>query len=220
MIDYIPPATIGATSGNTGSKLNGIDILTSIQILLVQDYDDQLQSLGNQIKGTTKVKQAYRKEIEALQNFLIKPNAKGKDGKETKGDDAKAALTTEEESILNGNQEYFFDPRYIDDPEKQGLNHRSDPTLGKTHVDKKPVYGKGKDSKKVIGYTYEVKKKDIETKIEQYKQKLETLNEQSELMSLGLQSLSNQRKIAFETISNLINKEHEGIATIVRNIKS
>ena len=72
MIDFIS-STVSATGGANGSGLAGLDMITSIQILLVQDYDDQLRSMGNQIKGTTKAKQAYRQDIEKLQNLQLKP---------------------------------------------------------------------------------------------------------------------------------------------------
>ena len=210
MIDFIS-STVSATGGANGSGLSGLDMITSIQILLVQDYDDQLKSMGNQIKGITKCKQAYRQDIEALQNLQLK---------KVIGDNKDKISLSEDEfnHILNGNYLHQADPATgkltTEDPPQK------DPTLDKSEGTEKKHYDQ-KNGKQVYSHsTYTVRKEVVDTKIEQLKQKLDTLNEQSELNSLSLQSLANQRKVAFETISNLINKEHEGIATIVRNIKS
>jgi hypothetical protein len=211
MLETLPPSQIAPTQGIQTNSFMGLDAVSSIQILLVQDYDNQLQSLGNQIKGTTAVKKAYRDDIEALQNLNLKPT-KGK------GDNITIDLTEDEyNNILNGNYLHTADPKtgklIVDATQSPAKDSSLDITSGQRIDDR--------DSKgRITKTTYRVKKDLINTKIEQYKSKLDSLNEQSELMSLSLQSLTNQRKIAFETISNLVNKQQETLSTIVRNVKS
>lgn len=222
MIDYIPPTTVSASAGG-GANLQGLDLITSVQILLVQDYDDQLRSMSNQMKGTTKVKQAYRKDIERWQGYLMQETFKvGKNGKIDNKNGKEVILmdTASFDHGLNEDHEYLVH-------EGGDLESKPSNIFGKveSYATKKetvdvwnPHTKKYEKQTKVVGYY--VERDAIEKKIETVKLRLESLNEQSELMSLSLQSLANQRKVAFETISNLVNKEQEGIATIVRNIKS
>lgn len=207
MINYTPPTSINASGGAGGASLNGIDIVTSIQLLLVQDYDNQLQDMGKQIKGTMKCKQKYREEIQKLQTLLTKQSTKFQDDHDNKKLRGKEAIpmTKQEEETINKN---IFE--YIPDPKTgEPIPHKTT-ELGQLEGS----YKKGNKGE------YYVPKEQIEKLIENLQLKLNTLNEQSELLSLNLQSLTNQRKIAFETISNLVNKQHEGLASITRNIKS
>lgn len=210
MIEFIPLQNVSA-QGLSGSELNGIDLLTSIQIMLVKDFDSQLKSLGKEMKGITKVKQAYREDIEKLQSLLTrkteKVNSKGKekkDGKET------VLLTPDEKELLNQDLEYRFNTHLME--------LQSDPTTIFGTIE--PYAEKKSGGRNPTTEGYYIEKDTIEKKLELKKEKLEALNEQSELLSLRLQSMTNQRKIAFETISNLVSKQHEGTATIVRNMRS
>lgn len=207
MINYTSPASINASGAAGGANLGGIDIVTSIQLLLVQDYDNQLQDMGKQIKGTMKCKQKYREEIQKLQTLLTKPSTKIADNDHAtalKGKDC-IKMTKPEAKVINEN---IFE--YAVDPNTGEVIPHQTTDLGQLTPSEKKEGQKG----------WYVPKEQIENLIENLKQKLDTLNEQSELLSLSLQSLTNQRKIALETVSNLVNKQHEGLAGIARNIKS
>lgn len=203
MTDLIsPPTNSGVTSA--GGDFNITDFMTFIQILLVQDYDDQLRSIGNQMKGIAKIKNAYRQDIEKLQKFLMKPS-KERDGDGTKSETVE--VTKDElDNILNQSFEYLLqDGKMVAWP--TDIFGTIEPVDSKGGTRGNPI-------KK-----YFVTKEAIESKMENVKSKLESHNEQSELMSLQLQSLTNQRKIAFETVSNITSKHHDTLATIVRNMK-
>lgn len=217
MINYIPPASVRASGVNEGGgALNGIDLLTGIQILMVQDYDDQLKTLGKQIKGTTRVKKMFRQEMEQLQKYLMRRTEK-------KNDKESILLNMSEYGGINTTKDFVFDMQSND------VRRYTSTATGDERIDvtgtayrTENVYNprtRRTEQRRVETGKW-VSKDAIEKKIENYKLKLDSLNEQSELMSLSLQSLTNQRKIAFETISNLVNKEQEGVAAIVRNIKS
>lgn len=209
----ISPSSINTSSANGGAGPSGLALITSIQILLVQDYDDQLQSLGNQIKGTMKVKKAYREDIEALQNLLTKKTVSGK------GDDAKVRLSKHEYcNILNGNKEHRFDPETGELITPERRDGSLDWISG---TPRSPSYTWRNGRIRVKHYNqYDVKKVKIENRITQLNQKLDTLNEQSELLSISLQSLTNQRKIAMETVSNIVKKESDTLSSITNNMRS
>lgn len=204
MTDLISPpsSTNGVTSA--GSSFNITDFITFIQILLVQDYDDQLKSMANQMKGISKIKNAYRQDIEKLQKFLMKPS------KERKGDGTKSEtveVTKDDlDNILNNSFEYL-----IQNGEMVAVPTEMFGTI-------EPVDSKGGTRGDPIK-RYFVTKETIESKIENVKSKLDSFNEQSELNSLQLQTLTSQRKIAFETISNITSKHHDTLSLIVRNMK-
>lgn len=180
---------------NGGGFMAGLDLITSIQILLVQDYDNQLRGIQKQIKGAIAVKKAYRQDIEELQKLLTKKSRKI-------GDKFFIEINRGSEiAALNRNNEHVVDPIT-----GEKITHdNTDRSFFLNNL-------KGKDGKLYIA------KEQIENKIEEINQRLERVNEQSEITSLTLQSLTNQRKIAFETISNLVRKGHDTLSTIVRNM--
>ena len=175
--------------------LAGLDLMTSIQILLVQDYDNQLKHLGKQMKVANQVKKAYRQEIESLQKMLTRPTREI--------DDHKDYVRVEP-----------GDSHHID----------WDKTfVGDEFTDKTQDVVKTQKSYDAMGDQWEdgarwVRKADVEHRINALDTKLDSVNEQSEIMSLKLQSLTNQRKIAFETVSNVFRKEADTLGTIVRNL--
>lgn len=201
----------GAQNSGGAPQINGMDLIASIQILLIQDYDTQLSSLSKQIKGATKAKTLYRQEIEGYQRLLAtktyKINGKGqekKDGKET----VKIELESDTLTLFEKKNEYVIDPKT-----GEAITHTS--TLPPDEVIKE-IFKKDKGHNQ---FEFYVEKDAIEKLIEGQKLKQESVNEQSELMSLSLQSLTNQRKIAFEAISNIVSKQHETLSSIVRNLK-
>ena len=193
---YLPSANItGPTELNSGGSLSGLDLITSIQILLVQDYDNQLKHLGEEMKVANQVKKAYRQGIESLQKMLTRETREFDDQK-----DFVEVKPGEENSIdydltLIGNE---FAAR----PDQVVQEQRKYEAMD-SHWD---------------GDVRFVRKADIERRINGLDTKLDSINEQSEIMSLKLQSLTNQRKIAFESVSNVFQKEVETLNAIVRNM--
>ena|SRR3990167_5231362 len=202
MTNLIPPPSSTGAPG-VGGSFNITDFMTFVQILLVQDYDDQLRSMANQMKGISKIKNAYRQDIEKLQKFLMKPSKE-------RGGDGTHSETIEvyknELDILNTSFEHL-----IQNGEMVSVPTEMFGTI-------KPVQQKGGTRGDPIR-RYFVTKEAIESKIENVKSKLDSFNEQSELNSLQLQTLTSQRKIAFETISNITSKHHDTLSLIVRNMK-
>jgi hypothetical protein len=195
MINLPSDFTIGATGLESNGTLSGLDLITSIQILLVQDYDNQLKHLGEQMKVANQVKKAYRQGIESLQQMLTRPTREFDDQK-----DFVEVKPGEENDIdydvtLIGNE-------FADRPD-QVVNTQKKFEAMDSHWD---------------GDVRFVRKADIERRINGLDTKLDSVNEQSEIMSLKLQSLTNQRKIAFESVSNVFQKEAETLNSIVRNM--
>ena len=211
-------------TNSTPAEISSVDLLLSIEIMLVKDYDSQLVSLRNQIKGQTEVKKRYRSEIEKFQEMLTRPSKKI-------GDKEYVSCTgTEIRNDLNNRMEVVSQ----EDKKNPGLMDpqiRNLPVPKKDQIEmKEPVYAKErvynpktkkyeeKENKDIV-ISAQVPKDAIEKIVEIYKIKLDSVNEQSEIMSINIQSLMNQRKVAFETVSNLMSKFGETLNTIVRNIK-
>jgi hypothetical protein len=198
MFNNIVPAEIKATSFTDKTALSGVDLMTSIQMLLVQSYDDQLKDTAHQIKLTTKVKKLYRERIQELSKML-------------------SMKTTQRK----GEKCVFLKPDILHQHE-QNFDYKADVASGtiKSYMKSyqpKGVAGKKKDEQEnITGYW--VRTAALESHVEEYKQKLDSLNEQTELMSIGLQSLTNQRKVCFETITNMVKKGHDCLSSIVRNV--
>ena len=187
-----------AETGNTNS-LKGLDVLGSIQILLMQDYNDQLSSLGKQIQGTLTAKKKYRQDIQEIQKLLV--NEADKDGY--------IVVSKEDYDLANAVHAYGVDPLTgdltgaVDENDKELLTTKFG-ALDGTFIEEDG--------------TYKLKKDGAEKLAETLNTQLDNLNEQSELMSLGIQSLTNQRKISLETVSQLVKKEGDSLELMMRNI--
>ncbi|MBX7148180.1 hypothetical protein K1X76_03780 [bacterium] len=225
MTSNISSATANLSAINiNSSSFSGVDSLIYIQLLLVQDYDAQLKSMGKEIKNITTLKGAYRKDIEQLQSLLGRENVGDKDNPKVKvsGDEYNFLVNKNPDYRINSEGKLTDDYRHLtkdksDDLQKDKLMEKSAKSDIKYVQIKDKKTGKMKNSSTIESCS--VLKKDIETKIETLKQKMEGLNEQSEISSLSLQSITSQRKIALDSVSNLINKQDEGLSNIVRNIK-
>lgn len=192
MINLPSIQSVGAT-GATGTS-SGLDAITLMQILLVQDYDEQLQSMSKSIKEITSLKRGYREEIQELQKLLTYPTRKGK-----------VTIPLKE----------FEEAQKI-----HSLSLDSQGNVVKTISDefgplKADSFKTNKNQEKTGAI---ISTRKIESIIENINQKITTLNEQSEISTLGLQSLTNQRKIALEAVSNIIHKEDAAFSTIIRNM--
>jgi hypothetical protein len=195
---YLPtPTALGGTGLESTGTFSGLDLITSIQILLVQDYDNQLKHLGEQMKVANQVKKAYREGIESLQQMLTRETKEFDDQKDF------VEVKSGEENLID------YDTTMIG-------NEFADRPDQVVQVQKKY---EAMDSHWDGDIRY-VRKADIERRINGLDTKLDSVNEQSEVLSLKLQSLTNQRKIAFETVSNVFQKEAETLNSIVRNMTS
>lgn len=202
---------------------DSIDLLTSVEILLVKDYNSQLVGLRNQMKSAAAVKKAYRKDMEKLGTMLIRQSKEvNKDGKTTC-----ITVNKEEKAFLDTDQDYFPDPTTL---EAKAYPPKSNPIDIKGRTTKKvtenvqsrdPRTGRTiiKQVIKEVPDGYYIPKDAIEKKSEMIKTKLDAYNEQSDLMSTELQAIMGQRKNALETVSNLTSKYADTMGTIVRNIK-
>jgi hypothetical protein len=195
MIHLPSPSSIGSTGLETTGTLSGLDLITSIQLLLVQDYDNQLKHLGEQMKVANQVKKAYRQGIENLQKMLTRETREFDEQKDF------VEVKPGEEAFID------YDVTMIG-------NEFADRTDQVVTTQKNY---EAMDSEWDGGVRY-VRKADIERRINGLDTKLDSVNEQSEIMSLKLQSLTNQRKIAFESVSHVFQKEAETLNTIVRNM--
>lgn len=203
MLESIAPQVTTPAGLNGSGFLPGLDLMASIQILLIQDCDDQLRHLANTMKAYKNVKQAYRKDIQVLQQALLGTTVKI-DKKEYVKVDA------ESKKAINAKTEYVPDP--------ETGNFKTENLLADSLVAKKS-WKQDKDSGQKAGSGTVVEKDKLQQKIEMLNQKLESFNEMSELTSLQLQTLTNQRKVCFEALSNLVSKEGETLSSIVRNMK-
>lgn len=188
---------------NSDSLMAGLDLITTIQILLVKDYDNQLRGIQRQMKGAIEVKKAFRQDIEELQKILTKSSKKIDDKFYVE------INTPSERAALNRDNNHVVDPITGEKISHKIPYEKPEGKDGNTFFENN---FKEKDRKQYI------EKDQINNKIEEINQRLERVNEQSEITSLTLQSLTNQRKIAFETVSNLVRKGHDTISTMVRNM--
>jgi hypothetical protein len=195
MIHLPTHSAIGGAGLDSTASLAGLDLITSIQILLVQDYDNQLKHLGEQMKVANQVKKAYRQGIESLQKMLTRETREFDDQKDFVEVKAGEEQFIDYDVTMIGNE-------FADRPNEVVTTQRKYEAM---------------DSKWDHGIRY-VRKADIERRINGLDTKLDTVNEQSEIMSLKLQSLTNQRKIAFESVSHVFQKEAETLSSIVRNM--
>ncbi len=204
MLESISPQTLAPSGLQSEGFLPGLDLMASLQVLLIQDYDSQLKHLAQTMKAQKNVKQAYRKDIQALHQALLKQTIKIKDKEyvRVEGESAKAAINKRAE--------------YVPQLETGGISTFSQ---GEDKLVENKRWKDEGDIGQAKGSGDVVEKEKLQQKIELLNQKLDGFNEQSELTSLQLQTLTNQRKVAFETLSNLIAKESETLTTIVRNLK-
>lgn len=225
---FIQSSVQGVSTNNFlsgGSALCGPDLMTAVEMMLVQDYDDQMRSKAAEVKTATMVKKAYRELIQKLNNMLCRPSQ----NVDIEGDNQDAvaciSLSQDEHNFLNQ------DINYVGNPSTLSVEPQSSEISGDNYIhaiantytnDEGELCGTSLDPGKNGTLFYKgklyVTKEAIEMRIENYKAKLETVNEQSELLSLDLQTLTNQRKIAFETVSQIIRKQDEGMSTIIKNI--
>lgn len=207
-----PPSTQIPTKPNPTHSLNlnpnfetelpgGLDLMSSVQILLVKNYDEQLLGIKNQMEAALVVKKQYRQDIEAQQKILTNPSEKIDDKFYV------PLNTSEEQRSFQKNSDYQTNWEA-----KEGEAKFKD---GSTWMSPQEFQEK---TKQKDGKVY-VEKSQLENKLEILNQKLDGMNEQSELTSVQLQSLTNQRKIAFETLSQLLRKQHETLGTMVRNLQ-
>ncbi len=211
-INTITAATgIGETGAATGSA-SATDYLVLIEMMMVKEQDTQLKELAKQIKGFSNVKKGYREQLEALQKLMILPsvNDKGK----VKSDGKYINLPTESYNLIN---------QRSDTGSKQALIREVyyNPTTGKT--ESRPMTGLEKikeinpNRKNKDGCLIE--KAALENMIQLLNEKKDAVTEQSDLTNTALQSAVNTRKNCVETISTLVNKQHDVMSTIIRNIK-
>jgi hypothetical protein len=162
---HLSTPLVGSTDLESHGNLAGLDLITSIQILLVQDYDNQLKHLGEQMKVGNQVKKAYREEIEGLQKMLTRQTHEFNDQKDF------VEVKPGEENLIDfavtkiGN-EFAARPEQV--------------------VQTQKVH-EAMDSHWEDGVRY-VHKADIERRINGLDTKLDSVNEQSEMISLKLQS--------------------------------
>ncbi len=197
----------------SSDSLSGLDSMTAIQLMLMQEYDSQLKDAGNQIKVVSQLKKAYRGEIQKLQALLYKPTVE-KTGKENDKDGKYISLTPEEYDSIKTGKQYYYDPKsdqILQTDASTSANIKGEPTLKAST---------GFRWFKPVPTSYQVRKEDIERRIESMNEEKESLNEQSSQLSLQVQSLANMRKISLETASNCMSKQSEGLSTVARNIRS
>lgn len=203
---------ISASNGiQNSSSMMGLDLMTSLQILLVQDYDQQLRGIEKNMRSALEIKKRYREDMEPLQKMMSKATHKS---------DNRFYLqleTPEEINAFRKDSEYMQQTELTSDAGEGSwiVEHNTPLSDEDFHAQLRDKKGGKYD----LGEEMYVEKSQIEAKIEVINQKLERVNEQSEITSLALQSLTNQRKIAFETVSNLMRKNHDTIAMIVNNLK-
>lgn len=198
MLNSIPTNSVKGSGLYDSGAMAGLDLMTSLQLLLVQDYDGQLKHLGKQMKIANKIKKAYRQDIEKLHRFLARPT-EDKEG-------IKDAIKVDRGEKYELQREF----QYTENLEWDGKGNAFE-----TH---RSTFDFGENGFKQKDGHYYISKASIESKQQTLQSKLDTYNEQSEITSLQLQSLTNQRKIAFETVSNLVKKTGDVLNTMTRNV--
>lgn len=220
MVTNVSMGNIGGVSGSQNIYGSGLSVVQQIQIMLVEDYDNQLKGLAGQIKGTTDIKKAYREEIQhlnKLKSFKVVKDG-DKEYYEINSDDLKK-LGFDSSSKQSLGDEFFQDKYFTTDSEGEvmtGIVEGSNPF--DTYEDK-GIKIKEFDKNDGSPQTIRISKDLVDAKVENYNSKLENHNEQSELMSLTLQSVTNQRKIAFEAVSNILKKQNDGQSSVVQNMR-
>lgn len=64
------------------NNLSAETMMLQVQMMVTKDFDEQIRTIGKQIKFLGNIKQAYRDRIQNIQNFLIQnPNTSREDGK-------------------------------------------------------------------------------------------------------------------------------------------
>lgn len=192
MIDINVTQPVNGSGLNGDGMLSGLDLISSIQILLIQDYDNQLKHIGSRMKIANEVKKAYRQDIETMQKFMTRDTRKIGDHKDW------VWVSNSEKEFLNTDTTHIGN-QFAENP-KDRVRSQSQ---------YEPIEFKDDNY---------VRKTTIDSKINMVQTKLDTVNEGSQLTSLQLQSLTNQRKIAFETLSNLVRKEGDTLNSIIRNM--
>lgn len=198
------------TSISSPQGISGLDVMEGLELLLVKDYDSQLQSMAKSMKESIDIKSSYRDYINKLKGFLMREPHKldGRDGK---------YVTLQKTSVNDPSKTNEY--KMVTNPQDYSINEKGEVfNYGSADI---TYISPTKTNLNLDGTveSYEINTNSIEKMIEQYNSKLDTLNEQGEIVSLQLQSLTNKRKIAFETLSNIISKSHDSINTIIRNIK-
>ncbi len=94
----ISNATYVSSLTNTTVPASSTDLMAYVELLLVQDYDQQMKDMANSIKINNRLKQSYREHKIAVNNLLNKEQ-----------DDGKVELTAEEYNLLNNQPDYRWD---------------------------------------------------------------------------------------------------------------
>lgn len=63
-------------------EMSASSLMLQVQMMVTKDFDEQMRTIGKQIKFLGNIKQGYRDKINTMQNFMIQnPNSSRKDGK-------------------------------------------------------------------------------------------------------------------------------------------
>ncbi|EKD41501.1 MAG: hypothetical protein ACD_73C00690G0004 [uncultured bacterium] len=216
-------ATSISLSNFSGSG-TGLDAIMAIQLLMMKDCDEQLKSLGQEIKITKVLKTAYRKEIQTLQSLLLSPHVNKKGDVPKKDDKAEYIKVSPDIFNTTGNAKN----NNLNYGLKNGVSYNYDEKTGTVNATETGEYGEitgnpiyDKNDRKhrvIIGYT--VRKEDVEKRMEMLNGEKDNLNDQSTEFSLQVQNITNIRKTALETVTNVMSKQNEGLSTIIRNYRS
>ena len=191
MFNPLSLLSIVSSKNQTSNNPQGLDVLSSVQIMMMLDYDEQLGQIQNQIKGTLDAKKSYREEIKEIQKLL------------TAEPDSDGYINVNKDDFDTANTVYYYSV---------------DPLTGKETKSENPTTAFGSMDYTDNGDgTYKVKRDVVEKFAEQLNMQLDGLNEQNELMSLSVQSTTNKRKIALETVSQLVKKEGDSLELMMRN---
>lgn len=67
-----------SSTGNLPIGGSAVEIMAAVEMMIVQEYDDQLRSMAQQMKQNTKMKKAIRQHIAELNQMAAKPVKDGK----------------------------------------------------------------------------------------------------------------------------------------------
>lgn len=75
-------SAVSMLSNSAQNNLSAETLMLQVQMMVTKDFDEQIRTIGKQIKFLGNIKDAYRNRIQNIQNFLIQnPNASREDGK-------------------------------------------------------------------------------------------------------------------------------------------
>lgn len=99
----ISQANFSSSITNLPIKSSVIDLMSYVEMLLVQDYDEQLKSMADSIKINTSLKKAYRNHKMKLNDFLS-----------LEQNDGKVELNQTQFDILNSDPDFRWDKNLFD----------------------------------------------------------------------------------------------------------